>query len=202
MLGPVQGWVDANQVQLRGPRQLGLFALLAVNANRAVLSDAIVDALWGSTRGAANKSLQMTVARLRKALAEAGLDSATALRTVGHGYVLAVASAQLDCERFASLTATGQNALQANDPARAREVLSEALALWRGPPLTEVAFDDFAQAEIRRLEELRLLAIEVRIDADLKFRIASDEGQHQPPQDLIARAANAAHEANGPDGIS
>jgi predicted ATPase/DNA-binding SARP family transcriptional activator len=167
VLGPIEGWVGARQVPLRGPRQVGLFALLALNANRAVLSDVIIETLWGPARGGAGKSLQMTVARLRKALAEAGLDAEPTLRTVGHGYLLTIASEQLDCERFAALTATGQDALEANDPARARELLSEALGLWRGPPLTEVAFDDFAQAEIRRLEELRLLATETRVEADL-----------------------------------
>jgi predicted ATPase/DNA-binding SARP family transcriptional activator len=167
MLGSIEGWVDARQVQLRGPRQLRLFALLALNANRAVLSDAITETLWGSTRGGTGKSLQMTVARLRKALIDAGADSKSPLQTVGHGYLLAIASGELDCERFAELTSTGRRALEANDPARAHQLLSEALALWRGPPLKEVAFDDFAQAEIRHLEELRLLATEMRVEADL-----------------------------------
>jgi len=167
VLGPIEGWVGERQVALRGPRQLGLFALLALNANRAVRSDAIVESLWGPTRGGAGKSLQMTVARIRKALAQAGVDAESALRTVGHGYLLAVAAEQLDCERFAALTTAGQDALEANDPARARTLLVEALALWRGPPLTEVGFDDFAQAEIRRLEELQLFATEARVDADL-----------------------------------
>jgi predicted ATPase/DNA-binding SARP family transcriptional activator len=167
VLGPIEGWVGAHQVQLRGPRQIGLFALLALNANRAVLSDVIIETLWGPARDGAGKSLQMTVARLRKALAEAGLDAESTLRTVGRGYLLTIASEQLDCERFAELTAAGQDALEASDPTYAREVLLEALELWRGPPLTEVAFDDFAQAEIRRLDELRLLATETRVQADL-----------------------------------
>jgi DNA-binding SARP family transcriptional activator len=169
VLGPIEGWVGARQVQLRGPRQVGLFALLALNANRAVLSDVIIETLWGTARGGAGKSLQMAVARLRKALAEAGLDAESTLRTVGHGYLLAVAAEQLDCERFATLTAAGQDALEANDPTLARGLMSEALALWRGPPLTEVGFDDFAQAEIRRLDELRLLATETRVQADLSL---------------------------------
>ena len=89
------------------------------------------------------------------------------MRTVGHGYLLAVTAEQLDSEQFATLTTAGQDALEAADPARARDLLSEAIGLWRGPPLSEVGFDDFAQAEIRRLEELRLLAIEARVEADL-----------------------------------
>ena len=167
MLGPIEGWVGERRVGLGGPRQLGLFALLALNANRAVSSDAIVDLLWGPERVGASKSLQMAVARLRKALDLAGVDAESTLRTVGRGYFLVLARGGLDSEQFAALTATGQSALEANEPARAREVLSEALALWRGPPLTEVGFDDFAQAEIRRLEEMRFLAIEARVEADL-----------------------------------
>jgi predicted ATPase/DNA-binding SARP family transcriptional activator len=167
VLGPIEGWVGERRVGLGGPRQLGLFALLALNANRAISSDAIVDLLWGPERVGANKSLQMAVARVRKALDVAGVDAESTLRTVGHGYLLALAPGELDSERFAALTATGHSALEANEPERAQEVLSEALALWRGPPLTEVGFDDFAQAEIRRLEEMRFLAIEARIEADL-----------------------------------
>jgi predicted ATPase/DNA-binding SARP family transcriptional activator len=167
VLGPIEGWVGDQRVELAGPRQLGLFALLALNANRAVSSDVIVEKLWGSDRGGANKSLQMTVARIRKALTAAGADAEATLRTVGHGYLLAVTVDQLDSERFASLTAAGQNALQVADPEHAQKLLSDALALWRGPPLPEVGFDDFAQAEIRRLEELRLHAIEIHADAVL-----------------------------------
>jgi DNA-binding SARP family transcriptional activator len=167
VLGPIEGWVGERRVALGGRRQLSLVALLALNANRPVSGDAIVDLLWGPERAGANKSLQMAVARVRKALDLAGVDAQATVRTVGHGYCLALAPAALDSERFVALTATGTAALDADDPIRAREVLGEALALWRGPPLTEVSFDDFAQAEIRRLEEMRLLAIEARIEADL-----------------------------------
>ena len=61
----------------------------------------------------------------------------------------------------------GRRALTDGDAARASGLLGEALALWRGPPFAEVSFEDFAQADIRRLEELRLAALEARIDADL-----------------------------------
>jgi predicted ATPase/DNA-binding SARP family transcriptional activator len=167
VLGPIEGWAETRQVRLRGPRQLGLFALLALNANHAVASDTLIDTLWGEARQGAGKNLQMTVARIRKALAEAGVDAETTLRTVGRGYLLGVAPDQLDHERFAQLATAGQRALEDDDPAHAGELLGDALALWRGPPLTEVGFDDFAQTEIRRLQELRLLVFEARADAVL-----------------------------------
>ena len=86
------------QVRLRGPRQLALFALLALNANHAIASDTLIDALWGEARQGAGKNLQMTVARIRKALSDAGVDAENTLRTVGGGYLLAIAANQLDHE--------------------------------------------------------------------------------------------------------
>ena len=88
------------------------------------------------------------------------------LRTVSGGYLLSVAAGELDLK--GSERASGRSPrAQQGDPGHASELLAQAMALWRGPPLAEVAFEDFAQAEIRRLEELRLVAIETRIDADL-----------------------------------
>ena len=156
-----------------GHRQFGLFALLALNANHAVSSDRIIDAVWVDAGQGAGKSLQMTVARIRKALAEADVDAANTLRTVSRGYLLNVSPGQLDHERFAELIADGQALWRRRRPCPRRPDCSlKALALWRGPPLTEVAFDDFAQVEIRRLEELRVLAVEARADARLGL------GQH------------------------
>jgi predicted ATPase/class 3 adenylate cyclase len=83
--------------------------------------------------------------------------------------MLSVRPDELDTERFQALVRDGRQALGTGDAARASELLAAALALWRGPPLAEVSFEEFAQAEIRRLEELRLLALESRIDADLQL---------------------------------
>jgi len=96
-------------------------------------------------------------------------DRGAVLRSVGGGYLLAVAPDQLDAELFGAGVRDGRAALDAGDPARATALLREALELWGGPALAEVAFEDFAQAEIRRLEELRLVALEMRIDADLQL---------------------------------
>jgi YVTN family beta-propeller protein len=87
--------------------------------------------------------------------------------TRGHGYLLHVEPGQLDVERFRRLLDAGRQALAAGDADRAAEILRDALALWRGPPLADFAYDSFAQQEIGRLEELHLAALEERIEADL-----------------------------------
>ena len=108
----------------------------------------------------------MAVSRaLRRALEP--LDGAPRLRTVGGGYLLSVAPDELDAEVFQATVRAGRAALEDGDPAVASKRLSDALALWRGPPLADVAFEEFAQADIRRLRELRLVALEARIEADL-----------------------------------
>jgi DNA-binding transcriptional LysR family regulator len=103
------------------------------------------------------------VSSLRKALAGA----AGALETRPGGYALLVAEDDLDVLRFERLALEGRRAAEEGDAARASSILQEALGLWRGPALPELRYEDFAQTEIERLEELRLGAIEQRIDADL-----------------------------------
>jgi DNA-binding SARP family transcriptional activator len=91
------------------------------------------------------------------------------LRTVPGGYLLAVAAGELDAEAFEVRLKDGHRALEANEPERAAELLTDALGLWRGPPLAELDFADFAQTEIRRLEELRRTALEMRAEAQLQL---------------------------------
>jgi DNA-binding SARP family transcriptional activator len=168
VLGPVEAWSDERRLTLGGPRQVTLLAFLLLHANRALSADTIIDALWGAQRDGAAHRLQMAVLRLRRALEPLDEPDAPRLRTVSGGYLLAVGPDELDAEVFAERVREGRRALEQDDPTRASEVLDGALRLWRGPPLAEVAFEDFAQAEIRRLEELRLVALESRIDADLQ----------------------------------
>ena len=156
-----------------GRRQLALLAFLLLHANEAVSSEAVSDAVWGPARSRSDNRLPMAIARLRRALAPLGRDGESLLRTVGGGYALSVGSGELDAEAFRTGVQAGRRALQTGDAGRAAELLVGALGLWRGPPLAEVAFEDFAQSETRRLEELRLVAIESRVDADLQL------GQHQ-----------------------
>ena len=169
VLGPVEAWCDERRMALGGPRQVALLAFLLLHANRAVSADALIDALWGSERDGVVKRLQMAIARLRKALEPLNTEDGSILRTVSRGYRLSVRPGELDSEAFAEHVGQGCRVRDDGDPARASELLSEALELWRGPPLADVAFEDFAQAEIRRLEELRLVALESRIDADLQL---------------------------------
>ena len=168
MLGSVEAWTDERPLVLGGPRQVALLAFLLLNANRAVSADAVIDAVWGDEREGAAKRLQMGVSRLRRALAPLDGEDGPRLRTVGGGYLLTVVPGELDAELFAERIRDGRRTLEQGDAAGASELLSEALALWRGPPLADVAFEEFAQPEIRHLQELRLAALETRVEADLE----------------------------------
>jgi DNA-binding SARP family transcriptional activator len=172
ILGPVELRVAGRERPIDGPRQLALLACLLVHANRAMSKDELIDALWRTSRPDGSvKRLQMAVARLRRTL-DPGAGRDSPLHTVASGYLLTVAPGELDADVFRAQAQEGRRALDAGEPERARTVLREALALWRGPALAEVAYESFAQAEIRRLDELRLTALEARIQADL------DVGRH------------------------
>jgi len=168
ILGPLEASVGERSLPTGGPTQLKLFAFLVLHANRAVSSDVLIDAVWGPSRSGAAK-LQMAIARLRQTLRPLDRDGKPALLTVGGGYLLAMAPGMLDAEVLQERVHGGRCALAAGDHARAGELLRAALGLWRGPPLAELSYEDFAQPEIRRLEELRLEALQSRIEADLRL---------------------------------
>ena len=135
-----------------------MLAVLLLHANEVVSTDSLVDALWGASPPLrAGKTIQVYVSRLRKVLAD------DRLVTRAPGYVLYVDPGELDLTRFEQLVADARGA----PPASAAGKLSEALALWRGAPLADLAYEQFAQAEIARLEEMHLTALEQRLDADL-----------------------------------
>lgn len=150
-------------VPLGGPRQIALLALLLLNAHTWISSDRLIDALWDDDARGADKRLQMAIARLRKVVDADG----PVLHTTGGGYMLAVAPGELDAHVFEDLIADGRTAFARGDAERASTVLTQALKLWRGTPFADVSYMDFAQPEIRRLEEMRLGAIETCGDADL-----------------------------------
>ena len=144
-----------------GDKQRQLLAMLLVHANEVVGSERLLEALWRRPPGSGLNALQVRVSQLRKALGAGG----AALETRPSGYLLRLEPGQLDLDRFEQLASEARQA----GPGEAAAKLREALALWRGPPLSEFAYEEFAQSPISRLEELRLTALERRIDADLKL---------------------------------
>ena len=152
LLGPVEASIDRRPVPLGGAKPRALFAILALNAAKTVSSDRLIEGLWGEDPPAtAAKTLQAYVSRLRRALEASG--DGTSIVTRPRGYELRLAPDDVDAQRFERLVARGAP--------------REALALWRGRALEDVADEPFAQVEIRRLEELRLAAIEQAVDDDL-----------------------------------
>ena len=169
ILGSIELGDGERNGAIGGPRQVALLALLLVNANRALSSDRLIDELWGERESpGAGKRLQMAIARLRRTLP---VDAArgSVLQTTGGGYRLAVEPGEMDADVFQALMQDGCNALERGDPECAAGLLRDALALWRGPALDDVAYRAFARTEIRRLEELRVTALEARVEADLQL---------------------------------
>ena len=167
LLGPLEVFAGPAQLQIAAGRQRALLAILLLHANRTVSRDQIVDGLWGDdVPGSAPKMVQIHVSQLRKALPE------PRLRTRPPGYVLEVREDELDLARFERSVADGRRALSEGDAAGASRLLRDALTLWRGPALAEFP-EPFAKHEGARLEELRITALEWRIDADFAL------GQHR-----------------------
>ncbi len=161
LLGPLEAFAGPAQVQIAAGKQRALLAILLLHANHTVSREQIVDALWGEeVPDSAQKMVQIHVSQLRKALPE------PRLQTSPPGYLLEVGDEELDLDRFERSVADGRQALSQSDPRNARELLGRALSLWRGPALAEFS-EPFARHESARLEELRLAALEWRIEADL-----------------------------------
>jgi DNA-binding SARP family transcriptional activator/streptogramin lyase len=153
-----------------GARQRALLAALLIRPNAVVSSDRLIDELWGETPpDTASTALHGYVSQLRKVLEPGRAAGAPAevLVTRAPGYVLRVDPSAIDAARFEQLVQEGRNALAAGDPGRAAQRLSDALGLWRGDALAGVDDTATTHAEARRLDELRLEALEDRIDADL-----------------------------------
>jgi DNA-binding SARP family transcriptional activator/ABC-type branched-subunit amino acid transport system substrate-binding protein len=165
ILGPLTVRNESGEVDLGGARQRALLALLLLRRGEAVSADRLIDELWGGSPPAgAAKTLQVYVSRLRTALG----DGLVARR--GQGYALDTRRAVwLDAERFEHRLDEGRRSLANGDARAAVETLGEALAIWRGPVLEEFEYADWAQTERRRLEELRLLAREERIEGCLQL---------------------------------
>ena len=168
VLGPLQVRGDAGQIALPSTKERALLAHLVARACRTVSSDELIDTLWGEAppRTAA-KALQNHVLRLRNILEPNRDGSPVLLVTDGSGYRLNVADDAIDARRFERLADLGRRALQEGRVEAAAATLSDALELWRGPAYAGLESTAFGGSEARRLEELRLIALEDRVAADL-----------------------------------
>ena len=165
VLGPLEIEDHGESLPLGGAKQRALLAVLLMHANEVVPRDVLIECLWGDRRATSSiHSLEVQVSRLRKIL---HAHDANALVTRPTGYMLGVGTSELDLLCFERLLEGGSLALSSGDAAKAAEELREALALWRGRPFEDVAYESFAQVEIERLDERRLSALEERIEADL-----------------------------------
>jgi DNA-binding SARP family transcriptional activator len=145
-------------IAVPAPKQRALLAILLLGANEPITADRLIERLWdGRPPASARKVLQTYVSRLRRVVGDSVLLTGPA------GYELRVEPDQLDLHRFERLVAEARNAA----PREAAQLLRHALAAWRGPPLADLGDEPFAQNEIARLDELRLAALEERIEADL-----------------------------------
>src|SRR5882762_7678500 len=148
ILGPLEVTSGGPPLDLGGHKQRTLLARLLLQPNRVVSNDHLIDSLWEEEPpDTAPKALQVHVSQLRKLLGP------ERLHTEGPGYLLRIDADELDVARFERLRDEGR--------------LDEALALWRGPPLADFAYQRFAEAETARLVELRLACLEERIERDL-----------------------------------
>ena len=162
VLGPLEVAAGASIVPLGRGRHRALLALLLLNANEVVPTERLVDELWGERPPpTAANILQKYVHELRRLL------GGERILTRGRGYEIRVGPGELDVEVFERLVEEGR---AAGDAERVRD----ALRLWRGPPLDEFRYEPFAQAAIARLEEARLQALEVRVEAELAAGAGAD----------------------------
>ena len=176
LLGRLEVLRDGEPVDLGSQRQRALLALLLVHAASVLSTDRILDELWGDS-GTSDKhnSLWVYVSGLRGALEpdRAKRSEGTVLLTRSPGYVLSVDPSDIDVRRFERSVDEARNVAD-SDPASAAATLRDGLALWRGHALEEFVYEGWAQAEIARLEELRLEATEMRVDADLRSGLAGE----------------------------
>jgi DNA-binding SARP family transcriptional activator len=168
ILGPLEVLREDRPVHIEGAKERALLTFLLLHAGEPVSTDRLIDELWGEAPPAtARKSVQVRVAGLRRAL---GGDT---LVTRGDAYLVRMHASRLDLNRFEQLLSDASDALAASDPRAAVATLDEALALWRGPPLADFAYESFAQPAIARLDDLRVHALELRIEARLELGLHS-----------------------------
>jgi basic membrane lipoprotein Med (substrate-binding protein (PBP1-ABC) superfamily)/DNA-binding SARP family transcriptional activator len=173
ILGSLEVLVDGQVLDLGPPKQRALLAVLLLHANQTVATDRLVDLVWGDRppRTAAH-SVQIYVSELRKRFEGAGLPEVISTRTPG--YVLHAEADSIDAVRFERLLVNAEDQVRGGDPAVGARTLRTALQLWRGAPLADLAYQEFAQPHIRRLDELRCRAVEDLAEVDLRLGHAAD----------------------------
>jgi DNA-binding SARP family transcriptional activator/tetratricopeptide (TPR) repeat protein len=175
VLGPVEVVHDGVARRIGSPTQRTLLALLLMHPNGVVSTDRIIDVLWPDNPPEARRKLWFHVSKLRAILHPGGAEYAAAgmLATRPTGYTLRIDLDQLDAARFERLTRSGRSVPE-DEPARAAEMLRQGLALWQGTPFADVIHEDAVSSEVARLDELRLSALEERLEADLALGRASE----------------------------
>jgi DNA-binding SARP family transcriptional activator/ABC-type branched-subunit amino acid transport system substrate-binding protein len=201
LLGPLEVARDGVPLELGGVRRRSLLAVLLLNAGAVVSVDRLVDGVWGEQPPeTAVTVVHGHVSRLRRTLAE---GTGAQIVTHGRGYVLEIDPQALDVVRCETLLERGRRALAEDRPDEAVTALDGALALWRGPPLADLADEPFAGEHLPRLWELRVAVIEERAEADLARglepavigslqRLVRDEPLRERPRALLMLALHRA----------
>ena len=197
ILGPLEVRDNGRVLELGGAKQRAVLALLLLHANEVVALDRLIDGIWGERPpDTAAAAVHGSVSRLRKVLEPNGAPYQV-IRTQPPGYVFAAGPEVVDRYRFERLAAEGKTALDEGDAARSADLLREALALWRGPALADIAFTIADRTELDRLDEEWLSAVEERIDADLalgRHALArSGAGSPRRPSSTARASSRAAH---------
>lgn len=164
VLGPLEARLGGESIALGGAKQRAVLATLLLRPNEVVSTERLVDEIWGETPPAsAAHSLEVYISRLRQLFNGHG----PSLVRRGAGYVLDPGAATLDSREFSELAAHAPREAAAGEYERALHLALEAIALWRGPVLADLALGPSSRAEAERLEELRLRTLEVRFDTEL-----------------------------------
>lgn len=164
ILGPLEAVAGGRALELGGAQRRALLAVLVLNPNQVVSIDRLIDELWGEQPPpTAAHTIQVHVSQLRKLLGSAS----KALVTQRPGYMIRIDPEQIDLYRFERVLGEGRQALAIGNAEAAAAKLRDALGIWRGSALADFTYQPFAQAAISRLDELRLAALEDRVEADL-----------------------------------
>ncbi len=202
ILGPIEVWADQGWTGIGAPKWRALLATLLLNPGQAVSTGQLIAELWGDQPpDRASNLVSVYVLGLRRLLGDS--DRRVLMTTRAPGYQLVLGPGDLDAGRFEALVGQGRQAHAAGSFRRAADVLAEALALWRGRALSDVPPSELVTAEAGRLEESRLTALEMRIDADLGCgqhaqlvpelrRLVSDHPLREGLWGLLIRALDAA----------